>query len=64
MKLDGTIGQKVHVAAVAVAAALGIHTGVLLVTDRAEVEQPLIELGQSRQVVGAEIEVMEFELHD
>jgi hypothetical protein len=42
--------------------ALRIHTCVLLVADRAEVEQPLIELRQSRQIVGAEIEVMELEI--
>ena len=49
VELDGSVGQEVHVAAVAVTRALRVHTCVLLVADRAEVEQPLLELRQSRQ---------------
>src|ERR1700730_17641056 len=64
VELGGAVGQEVHVAAVAVTRALRIHPCVLLVADRAEVEQLLIELRQTRQIVGAEIEVMELEFHD
>jgi hypothetical protein len=62
VELDGAVGQEVHVAA----EPLPVRSAFTCVcsSDRAEVEQLLIELRQTRQIVGAEIEVMELEFHD
>jgi hypothetical protein len=63
MKLDVAISQKVNFACVSTVIALTANDVVLYVCDRSQLEQGLIELGQSWQVVGTNVHVMKLEFH-
>jgi hypothetical protein len=63
MKLDVAIGQKVNFACVSTVIALTANDVVLCVCDRSKLEQGLIKLGQSWQVVGTNVHVVKLEFH-
>ncbi len=63
MKLDVAIGQKVNFACVSTIFTLTADDVVLCICDRAQLEQGLIKLGQSWQVVGTNVHVVKLEFH-
>jgi hypothetical protein len=63
MKLDVAIGQKVNFAGVSTIFTLTADDVVLGVSDRSQLEQGLIKLGQSWQVVGTNVHVVKLEFH-
>lgn len=63
VKFDVTIGQKVHFPCVSSIFTLTTNDGVSFVVNCTQVKQGLVELGQAGQVIGADVHVMELEIH-
>lgn len=62
VEFDRTISHEVHVGAVAVSG-VGVAADMLLILDPVERENVAVELGEARNVFGAEVHVMEMEFH-
>lgn len=63
MELDIAIGQKVHSACVRAIRTISTDDGVICIVDGAKLEERLVELGQPRQVVRADVHVVKLEVH-
>lgn len=63
MELDVAIGQKVNLACVRTIITLSTDNGVRLIGNCSKLKQCFVELGQSGQVVGANVHVVKLEFH-
>ena len=63
MKLNVPIGQKVHFAGVSPIFSLTADHRVFGIGDRTQAEQCLVEIGQAREVIGANVHVVKLEIH-
>lgn len=63
MELNVTIREEVHFSGVGTVFPDTTHNCVLLVGDRTQFKKRFVELGQTRQIVGTDVHVMELEIH-
>lgn len=63
MKFDISIGQKIDLAGVRAVFTLSTNDCVILISNCSQLKQCLVKLGQSGQVVGANVHVMKLEVH-
>jgi hypothetical protein len=63
MELDVAIREEVYLARIGAIVAFSTDYGMLIVGNGTQLEQIFIKIGQSGEIVGAKIHVVEFELH-